>query len=355
MSAPLVIVDKSSGLPAKVSDAGELSITGRIIAALVDVFGFQGQFSPMRDQKVAEPFRVVGTSFEASLDTKFWTAATNGAGAASGVANAKATLSSGTANDGYGHMSSVRKARFQFAHPLQFRGAYRVTDITVAENDRRWGAYTVSTVTPQNGVYFSLDEDGVLSINYVSAASVTSVASGSFNGDVSTYTMDTNVHAYEVIYFTMGIWYYIDDVLIHKVTPTTAPVSETLTVPINMTSVNSGSGTTSGTLECWNATIIKIGRDVTKPTSDYQDGTVAAKVLKIGAGELHSMAISDVSNTAVITLWDNTAASGTIIWSSGGMGAQTKPFDVDLHGLGFFTGLTLTIATAAAKTTVIYE
>lgn len=324
--------------------------------ALKDEFGFKLQFSPMRDMKVTEPFRVVGTSFEAAIDTKFWTAATSGAGSASGVANAKATISSGTANSGYGTMASVRSARFQFAHPMQFRGAYRVTDTTVALNTRRWGPHSISTVTPQNGCYFELSAAGALSVVNVSAGTPTAVASGSFNGDGgATYTLDTNVHAYEIIYFTMGVWFYIDDVLIHKITPTTAPVSETLTVPINMTSVNTAGGSTSGTLECWNATIIKLGRDVTKPISHFQDGTVAAEVLKIGAGELHSIAISDVSNTSNIILYDNTAASGTVIWNSGAMSAKTEPFSVDLHGLGFYTGLTLAIVTQNSKVTVIYE
>lgn len=324
-------------------------------SSLKDKFGFKAQFTPMREQKVTEPYRVVGTSFEAAIDTSFWTAATSGAGSASGVGSAIATLVSGTANSGYGHLSSVRLARFQFAHPLQYRAAIRITDTTVADNTRRWGAYTVSTITPQNGIYFELSPAGVLSINSVSSTSVTSVASGSFNGYVSSYTVDTNVHAYEIIYFVMGVWFYIDDVLIHKITPTTSVIAETFSVPINMTSLNSGSGTTSGTLECWNATIIKLGRIATKPASFYQSGTIAAKVLKIGAGEIHHITISAVSANSVIVLYDNTAASGTVLWNSGSMGARTEPFAVDLHGIGFFTGLTLAITTASSNVTVIYE
>ena len=323
---------------------------------LKDNFGFQGQFSPMRDLKIAEPFRVVGSSFEATIDTAFWTAATSGAGAASGVANGLATISSGTGNNGYGQLSSVRKARFQFAHPLQFRACIRIPDTTIALNTRRWGAFTVTTTTPQNGCYFEIDAAGAISVVCVSAGTPTAVASGSFNGDGgTTYTLDTNMHRYEIIYFTAGVWFYIDDVLIHTTVPTTAPLSETLTVPINCTSINGAAGVTSGTIQNWNATIIKIGRDVTAPISFYQNGTVADQALKEGAGTLHSIAISDVSNNSVITLFDNTAASGTTVWSSGTMSAKTDPFSVDLHGIPFYTGLTLAITGAASKATVIYE
>ncbi len=321
----------------------------------VDQFGMFGQYTPMRDFKVTEPFRLVGTALGASIDAIFWAAINNGAGSASGVASALATMSSGTANNGYGQISSVHKAAFEFAHPLQFRAAIRITDTTVAECTRRWGAFTVSTVTPQNGFYFEMDEGGVLSVNHVSGTSVTKVSSGAFNGDVSTYTMDTDVHACEIVFFTMGAWFYCDNTLIHTFIPTTALLAQTNDVNIVITSANSASGTTSGTIECWNAIIIQLGKEITNPVSFYQAGTVAAKVLKTGSGTLHNLAVSAVVQNAAITLYDNTAAAGTILWASGAMAARIIPFNIDLHGVPFYTGLTLTVATQSANATVIYE
>jgi hypothetical protein len=67
------------------------------------------------------------------------------------------------------------------------------------------------------------------------------------------------------------------------------------------------------------------------------------------------MLVSGVVNNSVITLYDNTAASGTILWASGAMGAQTLPFGVDLHQVNFFTGLTLAITAANSTVTVVYE
>jgi len=322
--------------------------------SLIDNFGFQNQFTPMRDMKVTEPFRMVGTTFGASIDTFHWTATNNGAGSASGVANSIATLTSGTANDGYGQLLTAQQAGFEFAHPLMFRAAIRITDVTIADCTRRWGGFNVSGQTPANGFCFSLDGAGTLSINSISDSSSTSVESGSFNGDVDSYVVDTNVHAYEIIFFTMGAWFYIDDVLIHKITPTTVLMSESNDVCVALTSINSATGTTSGTMECWNGIIIKLGREITSPVSWYQAG-LGTKLLKIGFGTVHSLAVSNTSNNAVITLYDNTAASGTILWSSGSMGANAVPFNVDLHGVGFTIGLALQILTANANATVIFE
>jgi hypothetical protein len=309
----------------------------------------------MRDLKVNQPYRLVGTVFGASVDSNFWTVATSGAGSASGVATALATVTSGTANSGYGKITSVRSARFLFAHPLLFRGAFRLTALTKAGTTRAWGAVSLSTVTPQNGVYFSVNESDVLSVNYVSGGSVTSIASSSFNV-VPNYTMDTNVHAYEIVYFTMGIWFYIDNVLVHKVTPETSVLFQTLDTPINFWSTNSAGGTTSASLECWNAVIISLGRELTSLTSKYQAGTTAGVNYKTGSGVVHGLVISAVSNNATITLYDNTAASGTILFASGAMAANTDPFLLGFdEGLPFTTGLTLVISAANCTVTTIYE
>ena len=322
---------------------------------LNDVFGFKGQYTPMRDQKTTEPYRLVGTTFSGdTIDSNFWTTATSGAGSTSGLSKSVAQMASGTATAGYGQISSVRSGRFMFAHPLQYRAAIRVPDTTIAENTRRWGVFNVSGTTPQDGYYFEIDEGGVLSLNAVNGVTTTTVTSGSFNGTVSEYKVTTSVHTYEIIYFTMGVWFYIDDVLIHKLTPTTALFSDNNTLPIAMTSVNSGAGTTSGALHCWNASVIRLGRDITAPKSVYQSGTTAGLILKRGAGDVHSVAISSVSNNSVITLYDNTTASGTVLWTSGSMGAQTQPFDIHFD-IPFFTGLTLDITGANSDITVNYE
>ena len=78
-------------------------------------------------------------------------------------------------------------------------------------------------------------------------------------------------------------------------------------------------------------------------------------VVKTGAGILHTITFTKPVATAVVTIYDNTAASGTILWTTGAMGALTTPFSIDLQRIPFFTGLTVVIAAANADAVVIYE
>lgn len=326
------------------------------IKGLADRFGFEGQYTPMRDQKMATPIRLIGTTFGSAIDTVFWTAINSGAASASGVATTIATMTSGTANDGYGQISSVRKARFLFAHPLQFRAAIRIPVTVKADTTRRWGAFTTTLVTPLDGFYFRLDGAGLLSVCRVANSSVTAVDSGSFNGDVSAYVVDTNVHAYEIIFFTMGAWFYIDNVLVHTFLPTTALLTQDNIVPVTVSSVNSASGTTSATIECWNASIIRLGQLLTQPSSYYHAvGTTAGVNLKLEAGNLHSMIINNVVNNATITLSDSTSTTTPAIWVHTAGATSTGVVSIDFKGLPFFEGLRLTVATQNASVTVIYE
>ena len=325
--------------------------------ALKDIHGKEGEFNQVRELNVDQPYRVAGTLFVGTtVDTNFWTSTVSGAGAANTQATNLVTTASGTTNSGYAQFQSVRKGRFIFAHPLVVRLAVRLTATTVALNTRRWGAFTTSVApTPTDGFYFEQSAAGVLSVVCSNGGTPNSVASGSFNGEVSTYTMDTNVHAFEIHYFVMQAQFYIDDVLIHTFTPTTANLSGDFTLPICWNSVNTAAGVTSGVIEGWAAVIRRMGRDVTQPTSFRQSGTTAGQVLKRGPGALRSLSISNVSINSAITLYDNTAASGTVIWSSGTLPALTQPFDIDLHDVQFQTGLDLVIATAASDVVVIYE
>lgn len=329
------------------------------VHGLSDHFGFQGQFTPMRDMKVVEPYRLIGTTFSNfTFDTNFWTPANNGTASTVTITNGVVKVTSGTGNSGYGQLQSVRSARFLFAQPLQFRGIFRASTVTISGNTRRWGSYsTTGTVTVSNGVFFELGPTGTVSLNCVSGGVINSVASGSFNGDVSEYTLDTNAHSYEIIYFTAGAWFYIDDVFLHKFSMSSTPLYQSLNVPLTFQSVNSASGTTSVDLESWNTSILRLGRDATAPTSKFQAGQTSGLVLKRSAGILHTVNISGVTNNSNVTLYDALSATGTpnIIWTSGAMSTNLTPFTISLQGVPFFTGLTLAITTADCNTTIIYE
>lgn len=323
---------------------------------LEDMWGHKLEATFMRDLKTVQPHRLVGANFfGTTIDANEWTSATSGAGAATSQASFDLTISSGTANSGYGQIRSTRPARFIFANPNCYRATISVTSTTAALNTRRWGAFTVSTITPQNGFYFELSAAGVLSIVSCKAATPTAVASGSFNGAVSSFTMDTNIHAYEIKYSEMRVEFYIDNVLIHTLTPTTTLLVADYNLYAIVTSSNSASGVTNGVVDVYGMSIIRYGKETTAPQSVLQSGTTAGLVMKRGMGTLRYLVLSAVANTSAITLYDNTAASGTVLWQSGVMGAITTPFVVDLRDIPYFTGLTLVIATASSTVVAVFE
>lgn len=332
------------------------------IRGLRDQFGFQGQFTPIKDLRVSQPYRLVGTSFTGTtIDSNFWTAASNGTSAAVTQANTKLTLTSGTSAAGYATVQSARQARFIFAHPHMWRGAVRLPDTTEADVTRRWGCFNAAggpPTVPVDGFWFECAPDGTLSVNWRNnSGTIQTVSSGSFNGDVSAYTLDTNVHAYEIIHFVMGTWFYIDNVLIHTVLPTTDNMSSTYTLRSSFSCVNGASGGESGQLEVWATVIMRLGRDMTAPAYYYfANGTTAGVNLKIGSGSVHKVLILNGTTNSVITLSDSTSATTpTILAHTVSATLTSLPITLDLGGLQFFEGLRLTVATQNAQLLIIYE
>ena len=299
--------------------------------------------------------RLVGPEFIGdTIDTNFWTLAENGTGGDASLSGSLITLTSGTSNSGSGSLESVHHARFLFVNPNEFRMASRITNITIAECTRRWGALDITAGTPltlNSGFYFSLDGTGALSVNHkVAGSGVVSVASGSFNGDVSLYTMDTNVHAYEILYYVMGAWFFIDGVFIHKFTPTTLMLVNDNNLHATAESVNSASGTTSGVMEVLSTSILRLGALATQPVC-VNLAANATTVLKRSPGKLHRIVVNKFGANSVITVYDNTAASGTLIAT---IGSQNEgSFE---YGCEFQIGLTIVIGGGTASDiTVVYD
>jgi hypothetical protein len=93
----------------------------------------------------------------------------------------------------------------------------------------------------------------------------------------------------------------------------------------------------------------------TIPGYNYRNITAAAPtttVVATGAGILHAITFNNPAATAVVTVYDNTAASGTKI---GTITVPASPMPVTLtYDVAFDIGLTITTATAASDITVSY-
>jgi hypothetical protein len=79
--------------------------------------------------------------------------------------------------------------------------------------------------------------------------------------------------------------------------------------------------------------------------------TDTTTTVKSGIGLLHAVVINTAAATEVITIFDNTAASGTKIGTITVVAGQAVTVFYDV---GFNTGLTIQTATAASDITVVW-
>ena len=337
----------SEPLPRVLSNLGNLKTS---VNELNDENGMKGRFTPMKDLKVTESYRLVGTTFGSSVDTNFWTVANSGTGSAAGVGNSIATLTSGTTNGGYGQIQSVRTGRFIFAHPHLYRAGIRIQNLSIAGNTRRWGAFsTTGTTNPNDGFYFELSPANVLSCVSSNGGTPSSTTSGNFNGIVNEYIMNTNVHFYEIVHFLGVVQFFIDDVLLHTIRPTTSMLSGTFTLPITSTTINVG--TSSGTMEVWAAIILRMGRSDSAPQVKFQSGTVTAAVAKSSAGVLKRIVCSTLTPAGTLLLYDAVTATnqvGLITWIN-----NAAPNTIE-YDMPFYTGLCYSV-TGGGSFTFIFE
>ena len=312
------------------------------------------RFSPVGGAIVEQTTRLIGAQFEGSLANgtadNFW--ATARAGSSTSVVGSKiATLTSGTTNTDWCSVATPAKARFLFANPNFFRALVKFSAIAAANTTTHIGPVALTSGAPQNGYTFEIDGAGVISVaSWSGASKVLNVASG-FNGTLgATYSVpDTNMHQYEIIYFAARVWYFIDRQLLHTAAPTTAIFSGEMTVPIGI-SVVVGASAASRVVECWNASVLRFGKELTRPKSTYIAAD-ATTLCKTGAGTLHSLIVGDGSNGTVL-VYDGLTAGGTLIMSLGVL--NTTPPNSMAIGLDFFTGLTV-VTSAGNKVTVIYD
>jgi len=307
--------------------------------------------SPTNTLTTNTSVRLVGTNFDGIVkDTNFW----NETGTANGGVVAQTgeiKLTTSTAADGIARYMSVRRARFVVGSALIFIGAYKFNDALVNDNVRRCGAYD-----DDEGFYFQLDGStfSVGSRKNTGSPVDTLVNSGDFNGNMGAdFTPDpTLYYKLDIEWTPLGAFYYVNGALLHK--SVSGHLTRKLSLPITFENINEGS-TTDVTFDCLGVTISRLGELETEKTSISQEGTVAALVLKQGAGELHGMILSDVDASSVIILYDNVAASGKQIFNSGSMEKKVNPFHIDFFKLPFSTGLTLAITTQDSNATVVYE
>jgi hypothetical protein len=337
-------------IPRSLTESGNLKVG---IEEFTDTYGFGVENTPNDEMRVVTPYRLVGSTFSGStLDTNFWT---SGSGSGSSVvANGHVTVTTGSLANGGTSLQSVRSGRYIGSNSNRARMVIRISDTGSANNVRRWGAFTTT-----DGCFFELSETTFKVVTRKTGVD-TPVASGSFNGQWgSTYTLDTNVKTWEIYWNNSKVFFTTGGHVIHTVSANTTTWSDTTTLPLRFENNNFGSSTSVLQLGIRSATITRLGNYLSQPTSYYQPlAQNAGTNLKIGAGNLHSVVFGGFINGAVFTLSDSTSGSSPVIFSSSLTSANNTagvPVSIDFKGLPFFTGLRLTVTSANASATIIYE
>jgi hypothetical protein len=315
----------------------------------------QVRVSPMGGLRTAESVRLAGHGFTGTtVDANYWTVATPVGTGAAAQANGEMTVTTGTptANSSLS-VYSVRIASYVPSLPNFFRGVITAPAVTTGTagfvNTRRFGAYDVN-----DGYYFQLVQTNpetapTLSIVTRKATADTAVASGSFNGDYgSTYTPGVTAHSYEIWWSNKSAWFFIDDILLHTVTSSTATAVATPSLKIGFQTTNSGGNTAANTLVLRSATISRLGPLNTECTYKNVAGA-STTVLKYGSGRLHRVVLNSTGGTST-TIYDNTAGSGTIIANLTTGAINSLTFDCPFH-----IGLTAVSVGAGCDISYIYE
>jgi hypothetical protein len=324
-----------------------------------DSYGFGVENTPMGEMRVSQLTKLVGSTFNpdsVGLDTNFFSTsvANNGTVIQS---NGVVTLSTNTTANGSSKFYSVRRARYSAGSSMRYRAIIQLGDIGVTDNKRRWGIVDTTSTMPTitDEAYFQLN-GGTFSVVTMKGGVETTVSSGNFNGDLgASYVLDTDVKTYEIYWTNSKVWYSVNGNILHIVSAASSTWSNSITPYFYIDNVNSNGVNTNQTIICRTVSIYRLGALLTQPISKYQSGTTDAIVCKYGPGNVHGLAISGVSNTSNITVYDSTTATGATLWNSGVMGAQTQPFHIPLWGVPFNNGLSFKIASANSTITIAYE
>ena len=340
-----VLCPIATPLPSSLSDDSRLktetTITGRHNSER------HAWINPTNEQAISPVYRMVGTNFDGSTkDTNFWTDGSLNDGTVTQSGGEIDLHTNTTTPIASAKYTSVRKARFVAGSAMYFSGGFNFKTAATANNIRRVGAYTTTTAanTTIDGFYFELN-NATFSVNSrANGGTVSSVASGSFNGSMGavwTPTADT-YYQLAIEYTPLAALFYVNGALLHK--KAGAHQSYFTTLPITIENLNT-SGSTDVSFESVGMYIARQGELVTNPTGKYL-ADANTVVLKYGAGVLHRLVVLDSAGTAEI--YDGVDATGVLI-AEIDLTISTLEF-----GLPFSDGLYIETSNLT-KATIIYE
>jgi hypothetical protein len=305
----------------------------------------------LEEQKLGTARRLAGSIFSgATPDPSVWASTFIGSGTTGG-GSGSITLSTGVTANSSSMLNTIRVGRTLFTNMTYFHGVVLLPAQT-GTNVARWGAYNT-----QNGFFFQVS-NGTFGVGSRKVASDTIVASGSFNGvGGPSYTLDTNFHEFCIYYNARGAYFFVDEVLIHSLMPTTTTLTVSQSLPVGLETTNSGGNTNNNSVTIQGATINRLGDYLTNPSyTNLAANSATPVVIKSSVGNLVGLVLnSSGASTNVLTLYDNTTNSGPVIATiaTGGTGIAFPTF-IDFKGLQFNTGLAVVLNGGASPANVTF-
>jgi len=171
----------------------------------------------------------------------------------------------------------------------------------------------------------------------------------------STYILDTTPHAFEIYWSNKSTWFTVDNVILHKATGSTAPLTNTNALPAAAESANLAGNTNNNTLEVRAAAINRLGQLNTETSYKYI-AAATTTICKYAGGRFHRIIINNPDTAAqTISIYDSTggASDPIAILNIPNIANVGVPISIEF-GCPFFNGLTV-ITSNAAPITLIYE
>jgi len=326
---------------------------GKQLLTIADSWGDEIGATMIDELMVSEKNRVAGGVFNGTTpDTNFYTTVIN-ANATTTISNSVLDLATTTDADSSALVYTNTVGRYIGGSMNHLRGIFRVGDTGVANNTRQIGCTALADLA--DSFYFQLSGTTFSIVANTTGLSQIKVDNGFFNGDRKTYPMTDTFHTWEILFTNKRIQFYIDKILVHTLTQTTAPICGTRHLRPFLRNANTGVG---GVAHLYTQVLSMLtwGNIHTQPKSHYHEGQTAGVLLKYGIGSVHSIVISGVTNTANVDIYDGLTTAGTKIWSTGSMSNQTVPLTITFNtGEQFVTGLYLVKNGANCNTKLFYE
>jgi hypothetical protein len=333
----LIYYDDANGMD-------RVTVTGRNL-------GKTAQISPMRALSTFDQIRLCGTPFHgATKDPNFWSETGTGANGSITQGGGQAVLTTTTDSGSAAVYTSIRTGRYISGSSNKFRAVVRLPDLgTPANNNvREFGAFTAT-----DGFLFQLAAN-VFNIVVRKASTADNVIpKASWTGTyAAAFTLDTNVHTYEIQWTNSSAWFFIDDNIVHTVKGETAPSTATLTFPVCAKNINTGVGP-AVSLNVRTMAILRMGKELSIPQYKNISGNAATYILKYGPGTLRKIVFNNTTGTS-LAVWDGLtgAAPSIAIGKITTAAAALGHWDFDCP---FFSGLTIITLGNDLDATVIYE